>query len=130
MDGSKTIKQSVLAVDDHGDIRTFLRMALEQAGYEIREACNGKDALEVIRDAPCDAILTDILMPDGDGTQLLMDVQQHAPDAAVIVMTGGSGTQDYGFIARGLGVRYVLSKPFSIDELLMTIRAALAAREQ
>lgn len=130
MDFSLKTKQSILVVDDHTEIRTFLRIALEQAGYKIREACNGKEAMEVIRDAACDAVLTDILMPDGDGTQLLMDLQKQSPDTAIIVMTGGSGARDDSLIVKGLGARYILSKPFSNDELVMTIRAALAEKKR
>ena len=121
--------QSILVVDDHAEIRTFLRMALEQAGYEIQEASNGKDAIEMLRSTPCDLVLTDMVMPDGEGAQLLLDLKKEFPRTSIIVMTGGSGTKDYGFIAKGFGAHYVLYKPFSNDELIMTVQTAFSTRK-
>jgi len=121
-------KPSILLVDDDGEIRTYIRTALEQAGFEISEAPNGKDAMNVFRRAPCEAVLTDILMPEGEGIRLILDLKRESPATAIIVMTGGSGTTDYSFIAKGFGVRYVLFKPFSVEKLVMTVRAALAGK--
>jgi DNA-binding NtrC family response regulator len=126
MDSAHKATRSVLVVDDQADLRTFLRIAVEQAGYEIQEVCNGKEAMDVIRQTPCDAVLTDIVMPEGEGIQLLLDLKKEFPATPVIVMTGGSGTKDYSYIAMGLGARHILHKPFSVDELVMTVHAALA----
>ncbi len=126
MDSAPKTTRSILVVDDQADLRTFLRIALEQAGYEVREVRNGKEAMDVIRQTPCDAVLTDIVMPEGEGMELLLDLRKEFPVTPVIVMTGGSGAKDYSFIAKGLGVRHILHKPLSVDELVMTVHAALA----
>ncbi len=70
----------MLVVDDHSEICTFLRIALEQAGYEIQEAHNEKDVMERLRITPCDLVLTDMVMPDGKGTQLCLDLTKEFPD--------------------------------------------------
>jgi len=118
----------VLVVDDHADIRTFLRVALERSGYEIQEAGTAHDAIRLLAEHTFDAVLTDWLMP-GDGTELLMHLRRYHSGTAVVAMTGGSGACDLTALARTLGARYVLAKPFSTDELIVTMQAALAAKE-
>ena len=60
---------SILIVDDEDQVRQLIRHTLEQAGYHVKEACNGKEALQQYRLAPANLVIMDILMPDQDGLE-------------------------------------------------------------
>src|SRR5262249_18728366 len=64
-------KSSVLVVDDEDDVREYLKSVLEQEGYDVRAARDGKEALVTYRDAPADLIITDIVMPEQEGIETI-----------------------------------------------------------
>src|SRR3990167_1268847 len=81
---------SVLVVDDEDQIRQLIRETLEQAGYDVQEASNGKQGLERYRTKPADLVIMDILMPDQDGLESIMTLRREFPASRVIAITGGS----------------------------------------
>ena len=93
---------SVLVVDDQDQVRQLIRETLEQAGYEVEEACDGKEGLDRYRVRSTDLVIMDILMPDQDGLETIMTLRQEFPDIRIIAMTGG---KRYGrhpqFLRRG-----------------------------
>lgn len=111
---------SVLVVDDQDQVRRLIRETLEQAGYEVEEACNGKEGLERYRAKSADLVIMDILMPDQDGLEGIMTLRREFPDSRVIAMTGGSEAIGVGFldVAKMLGARRTLHKPFDLKALL------------
>lgn len=120
---------SVLVVDDQDQVRQLLREILEQAGYEVEEARDGKEGLDRYRIRSTDLVIMDILMPDQDGVETIMALRREFPDARVIAMTGGSdtiGLLNFLDIARMLGARRTLEKPFDLKVLLDTVAAELA----
>lgn len=117
---------SVLVVDDQDEVRQLIRDALEQAGYDVDEACHGKEGLERYRTKSADVVLMDILMPDQDGLEGIMTLRREFPDARVVAMTGGSdgiGGLDFLDVAKMLGARRTLHKPFEIQALLDAVAA-------
>ncbi len=121
---------SVLVVDDQEQVRQLIRETLEQAGYEVEEARDGKEGLDRYRVRPRDLVIMDILMPDQDGLETIITLRQEFPDIRIIAMTGGS---DMGVIpnfldvAKMLGARRTLQKPFELKVLLNAVAAELAA---
>lgn len=121
---------SVLVVDDQEQVRQLIRETLEQAGYEVEEAPDGKEGLDRYRVRPRDLVIMDILMPDQDGLETIITLRQEFPDIRIIAMTGGS---DMGVIpnfldvAKMLGARRTLQKPFELKVLLNAVAAELAA---
>lgn len=112
---------SVLVVDDQDQVRQLIRETLEQAGYEVEEARDGNEGLERYRTKPADLVIMDILMPDQDGLEGIMSLRREFPDSRVIAMTGGSegiGVGNVLDIARMLGARRTLQKPFELTVLL------------
>ena len=112
---------SVLVVDDQDQIRQLIRETLEQAGYEVEEARDGKEGLERYRMKVVDLVIMDILMPDQDGLEGIMVLRREFPDSRVIAMTGGSEVVGFGNvldIAKMLGARRTLQKPFDLKVLL------------
>ncbi|HEX5544293.1 MAG TPA: response regulator [Nitrospira sp.] len=119
---------SVLVVDDQDQVRQLIRETLEQAGYEVEEARDGKEALDRYRARSTDLVIMDILMPDQDGLEAIMALRQEFPDTRVIAMTGGSdtiGVLNFLDVAKMFGARRTLRKPFELKILLDTVAAEL-----
>ncbi|HEU5091600.1 MAG TPA: response regulator [Nitrospira sp.] len=119
---------SVLVVDDQDQVRQLIRETLEQAGYEVEEACDGKEGLDRYRVRSTDLVIMDILMPDQDGLETIMTLRQEFPDIRIIAMTGGSdtvGIPNFLDVAKMLGARRTLQKPFELKVLLEAVAAEL-----
>lgn len=120
---------SVLVVDDEDQIRQLIRETLEQAGYEVQEASDGKQGLERYRAKPADLVIMDILMPDQDGLESIMTLRREFPAARVIAITGGSdmiGILNFLDVAKMLGARRTLQKPFDMQTLLDAAHSELS----
>ena len=121
---------SILVVDDEDQIRHLIRETLEQVGYHITEACDGKEAFQQYRLAPADLVIMDILMPNQDGLETTVALRREFPDVKVIVITGGSdmiGMLNFLDVAKMLGAHSTLQKPFEMKTLLDTVQAELQA---
>ncbi len=120
---------SVLVVDDEDQIRQLIRETLEQAGYDVQEASNGKQGLERYRAKPADLVIMDILMPDQDGLESIMTLRREFPASRVIAITGGSdmiGILNFLDVAKMLGARRTLQKPFDMQTLLDAAQSELS----
>jgi CheY-like chemotaxis protein len=117
----------ILLVDDDGPFRKMLRITLAQLGYEVREAADGREAMKLLREEPPDLILTDLVMPEKEGLELIGELRLQHPWLKIIAMSGGGRVNavDYLRVARRLGVDGVLAKPFSSDELRLQLKNVL-----
>lgn len=121
---------SVLVVDDEEQMRQLIRETLEQAGYEVEEACDGKEGLRRYRTKPADLVIMDILMPDQDGLESIMMLHREFPTSRVIAISGGSdmiGILNFLDVAKMLGARRALKKPFEMKTLLDAVAAEIPA---
>ena len=116
---------TILIIDDEEIIRVLLRSALEAAGYEVTEASNGHEGLERYRQRPTDLVITDILMPEMNGLDMLLELTREFLHAKVIAISGAGGEKNVLNIAKLLGARQTFQKPFSIPHLLGAVRFAL-----
>lgn len=123
-------KHSILIVDDEADMRMVLSRALTAAGYEVVTVGDGRQAFEVMAQRSFDLILTDILMPEKDGVQVLTEAHRKYPKAKTIAMTGGGHIPPDAYlqIAGGLGANALLKKPFDPAQLVTTVNAVLAKK--
>jgi DNA-binding NtrC family response regulator len=120
------MRRSVLVVDDDPQVRTLCRVALEGAGYSVREAVNGKEAVSAIEATAVDVVVLDLSMPDMDGFEFLNVIRVRAPKPKVIVMSGFLGGSMLP-AAKLFGACATIAKPFSLESLLAAVADALAA---
>jgi DNA-binding response OmpR family regulator len=114
----------LLFVDDEPHIRTVMRLALEDAGYEVSEAGSGEEALEQFRESAPEVILLDERMPGIDGLETLTRVRARNADVAVIMVTAYASIE-LAVEAMKLGATDFVRKPMSPDTLRAAVDAAL-----
>ena len=116
-------KYRILVVDDEKRMVGFIRLNLEQDGFEVIEAFNGTDALNRLRDSLPDLILLDVMMPDIDGFEVLRTIRE-VSQVPVIMLTA-KGEEDDKVKGLELGADDYVTKPFSPRELVSRVKAVL-----
>lgn len=113
----------IILVEDDGDQRAALKLALELEGYTVREAANGRAAEELLAQQTPLFLITDIFMPESDGFELIETVRRRSPRTKIIVVSGGGQRAriDYLAAAALMGVDATLQKPFDVRTLLDTL---------
>lgn len=122
------MRASILIIDDYADNRELLRLMLEQAGYAVQEASDGRTGLEIARDSHPDMALIDLSMPGLDGWEVLSNLRADKSTATMLCVAVSAYAD--GARARALehGFDGYLTKPFRRLELLETVENLLAAR--
>jgi len=120
---SEKTRYKILAVDDEQRMVRFIQLNLEQDGFEVVTAYNGKEALEQVRTQLPDLILLDIMMPDINGFEVLKKIRE-VNNVPVIMLTA-KGEEDDRIQGLELGADDYITKPFSPRELVSRIRAVL-----
>jgi two-component system, cell cycle sensor histidine kinase and response regulator CckA len=117
-------KRRVLVADDEPAIRNLLSEILEQAGFEVVQAPDGKAAIAEIRNSPVDLVLTDLVMPEKEGLETIQVLRRDFPAIKIIAMSGAFGGE---FLnpAKLLGAHATLLKPISRSAVLDTIKNLL-----
>lgn len=118
---------TILVIDDEEAIRIVIKRLLERAGHRVLVAEDGKVGLQAFREHQVDLVLTDILMPETDGIELIMKLRNEKPDVRIIAMSGGgrTGTMDFLDLATSYGATYTLRKPIAYEQLLDAVKKTL-----
>ncbi|MFO0700002.1 MAG: response regulator [Nitrospira sp.] len=116
---------SILIIDDDASIREFLRRVLEEDGHQVREATNGDVGLLLYHAAPAELVITDLLMPERNGIEVILALAKEYVGVQFIVMTGAAGQETLLDIAMLLGARQVIRKPFTPEEIRRVVRLTL-----
>jgi two-component system response regulator (stage 0 sporulation protein F) len=116
----------ILIVDDEDSVRALLRIALEEAGYDVSEAATAETAVALYEARPADLVITDIFMPEADAMAKILDLVHRNPTMKVIAVSGAASEDTAVGIAKLLGARQVLQKPFMIKDLLDVVQSQLA----
>lgn len=117
---------SILIVDDEELIRENLRLDLSESGYAVDTAENGSRALSLL-EKEYDLVVTDLIMDEIDGIELLRQAKAKRPDQAVFILTG-YGELESAIEALRLGADDYLLKPYNHDELILRVAKSMAAR--
>ncbi|PTX90860.1 response regulator [Opitutus sp. ER46] len=112
----------ILIIDDDDLLRDVLARTLAISGHIVDQADNGQAGLDRFRAAPADVVITDIVMPVQEGVETILQLRREQPKVPIIAMSGGvANSKLYLNIAGRIGADYVLSKPFSPQELLEAV---------
>lgn len=119
----------ILIADDEDMFAIMLQRSLAMFGYEVIRARNGREALRLYDPATVGLVLTDLIMPDMEGLELIVALRKANPAVKVIAMSGGGRNhpQAYLAIAEKVGAVRSLAKPFTITELVATVQESLDA---
>jgi len=118
----------VLIIDDEEFIRLTLREALEADGHAVITAANGDDGLRKFAVEACDVVITDILMPEKEGIETIIELRKARPDVRIVVISGGARVNSLDFleVAKKFGAAAALRKPFAMTELCRVVNECLA----
>lgn len=119
---------SILIADDEIYIRELIKRSLAEYDYQIHEASNGNEAIEILKNNPVDLLIIDMVMPHKGGIETLMELRDHNRDLKVIAITGKIATtrDSVQGIAKQFNVDMVLEKPFDMFEFTQTVRSLLS----
>ena len=116
----------VFLVENDAELRTRLRDLLLKSGHEVLEFTNGKDVLDMYQRLRPDLVVTDLVMPEKEGLELLLDLRRIVQNAKCIAMSeDGPAGDAYLQVARKFGAKITLSKPFSDAEFLEAVVSTL-----
>jgi len=118
--------KQILIIDDSEIDRMILEEILVQAGHKVTQASDGKEGMEIFRAQSFDLVITDMIMPEKLGIEVLLEMNEDFPEAKVIAISAGD---EYGLeldldMAREIDVP-TISKPFQPEEILAAVRKLL-----
>lgn len=119
---------SILIVDDDLVIRQQLRVWLEDAGHEVRDAAGGGEGIRLLHESTVDLLIIDVMMPDKGGIETLMELHRDFPGLKSIVISGFAPTEADSFkiLTRRFGAGRVFSKPLDRPLFLESVQALLS----
>jgi len=115
--------KKVLVIDDDAHITRVIELKLRTGGYEVITAANGKEGLNLIKSKQPDVVITDMIMPEKEGLQVIMELRRDFPNVKIIAISGGGriGPEEYLNWAKKSGVQRTFSKPFTCNEILEAV---------
>ena len=118
--------QTILVVDDEAEISASLQERLTMEGYHVLTASDGRKGLQAYHEQRVDLVITDVLMPELDGLEVVRSLRRLDTAIPIIVMSGG-GDRDLDFLieATEFGATRTLSKPFRLEELVLMVHDLL-----
>ncbi len=126
---SKDRKLRVLLIDDDDIFRGYVDTLLEDEGFEVLEARNGTEGIEIFNDTEIDLVITDIIMPGKEGLETIREIRQSAEKTPIVAVSGYTGTpaDDYLNHAKVFGATRTFRKPFHPADFLEVIRKLASA---
>lgn len=120
---------TILVIDDDEQFNLMLKSALEIKGYTVETAANGKDAKALYQNKSYDVIITDIIMPDVDGYEVILDLRRLNMSDRTIAVSGGGRTaaDDYLITAQHFDVAATFNKPVDLQALRAKVEEIIKA---
>ena len=120
----------ILVVDDEAQVRGMLVKMLSVEHHEVIEAENGVQGCKKYREHQPDLLITDLVMPEKNGIDMMMELKKEFPSIRIVAISGGggiTGSFDYLPIAKLVGALHILQKPFTLQALKSAVAEALEA---
>ena len=117
----------ILVIDDDSQVRLMLRKILESEGYTVTDASVGKEGIECYRENQADLIITDIIMPEKEGIETIIELKKEYPDVKIIAMSGGGkiSADNYLETAKIFGASRIMEKPFTQQAMVSIVKELL-----
>jgi DNA-binding response OmpR family regulator len=122
MSESPVLYSRLLLVDDDPSIRALYSQTLSRAGFDVETARNGKEGLEVVQVFKPDLVILDLIMPEQEGIETILQLQAQHPSVPILAISGALGASEYLHVANLLGARRTLAKPIKSEQLLEAVR--------
>jgi CheY-like chemotaxis protein len=123
--------RTVLLADDAQDLQALIALWLDEAGYQVTRVATGREIVEHAAQAEFDLLVTDILMPDGDGWDAIASVHRTRPEMRILAISGGAREMPANAVlraARAAGAIASLEKPFSRPAFLEAVVRVMASK--
>ncbi|MDH5230604.1 MAG: response regulator [Gammaproteobacteria bacterium] len=116
--------KSILVVDDEETFNSVLSELLQEEGFSVASALNGREGIEALQQHQFDLVITDLIMPDVDGIEVIMHVKKNHANTKLIAISGGGkvSSRDYLGLAKSFGAEIILDKPIDLEDLLDHIK--------
>jgi CheY-like chemotaxis protein len=120
---------SILVIDDEAEVRYAIKAVLEDQGHSVAEAETGTAGLARLENASYDLVICDIIMPDKEGIETIVEIRESLPKQKIVAMSGGGRIkkEDYLAVAAAVGATHTISKPFDAETLTEMVTAILKA---
>jgi len=122
----------ILVIDDEEPVRSIIKRGLEHHGHEVVEAEDGAEGTRVFEASPFDLVITDLIMPEKEGIETILDLKESHPDVRILVISGGLSFGGRAVDRQGpladaeaLGADASLAKPFDIKNLIEVVDGLL-----
>lgn len=117
----------ILVIEDDDEVRDLLESLLTREGHVVATAANGKQGVAAFLAAPFDLVITDIIMPEKDGIEAIMDLRRGRPDLKLIAISGGGRAEPENYLhsAQLLGANRTLRKPFTNEAIVAAVKELL-----
>jgi YesN/AraC family two-component response regulator len=118
---------TIYVFDDEASILLMIKKMLEKAGHEVSTALNGREGMDLFNKKKPDLLITDILMPEKEGLETIMELRKKYPDLKIIAISGGGRFGPEGYLpgAKLLGADLVFQKPLVQKEFIEAISSLL-----
>ena len=121
--------RTILLIEDDVSLNDLMAGFLRQSGFEVLGVYNGVEGLRAYRQTACDVVITDILMPEMEGLEMIIEMKQLNPAVRIIAITGGGyhGNQDHLLeCAKCFGAEHILKKPIVLGDLVALLHSMKA----
>jgi DNA-binding response OmpR family regulator len=117
----------ILLIDDDVMVRETVKQILMSGAHDVIIAQDGRKGMEIFRKSRFDLVITDIIMPEKDGIEVIAEMRSQRPDVKILAVSGGGriGNTDFLQIAGKLGANAVIAKPFDPDEFAAKVESCL-----
>jgi CheY-like chemotaxis protein len=118
----------ILVIDDDDGVRKLATHLLRARGHEVSEAANGRLGMELVRRTPPEMVVTDLIMPEQEGIETIIQLRKEFPEIRILAMSGGGrrDADEYLPLAAALGAVATLEKPFGVAEFYRAVDQVLA----
>lgn len=118
----------ILVIEDDSDYRILLKDALESAGFDVMTAVNGSDGVAMMARGSCAVVITDMLMPEKEGFETILELKRLKSDVQIIAISGGGRSgrgEDLLRHAKVFGAHHTMAKPLVLKDLVALVRAIM-----